>query len=397
VLLGTTLAPDAAPAASATGSTAGAAVLSVTSPSLADPAAAIPEVGTLRDKYSVGLPANTGSTVTTQPAAAAALAHGADTSQLAHLEGLGQLRASYSSTSPSPAAGVLPGVLPGPQGLTATIGTSAAVGRAGTMSDVTPRGLDQDSSSRAAPSAAAASGSSSGAASAGGDMADVLGGIFSAAAAATTTAAAQGEAWGGCSTGSSGPKSWLQAQGGPDGVGVMGSGVMGSGGLVAGGSCAQAVKGKVPLFAASGAASSQDAGCAPLLDPTQPRSFDLPSASTLHHHTLYTATPSAATAMSGGPTSVASSAAGHKLRHLLGATDASAVTSDAHEYVTAVTSDAGDAGSDAEGLSQRGLLSSSGQGFAGLNGADQGAVDGAGSVLDRDEIALCLGYHTMLD
>jgi hypothetical protein len=48
--------------------------------------------------------------------------------------------------------------------------------------------------------------------------------------------------------------------------------------------------------------------------------------------------------------------------------------------------------SDTEGISQRGLLSSSARGFARLNGAD-----GGGDGLDSDEVALCLGYHAMLD
>jgi hypothetical protein len=49
--------------------------------------------------------------------------------------------------------------------------------------------------------------------------------------------------------------------------------------------------------------------------------------------------------------------------------------------------------SDTEGISQRGLLSSSARGFARLNGAEGGGGDG----LDSDEVALCLGYHAMLD
>jgi hypothetical protein len=133
--------------------------------------------------------------------------------------------------------------------------------------------------------------------------------------------------------------------------------------------------------------AAQGAGFAPLLDPFLPRSSDLsypppaaePTGGSALHGTTTSYTPWDLQTLRGGAAAAA-----------VGGATAAPLQSDSDV-------------SNAAGVSEWGLLSSRARGAARLNdvGLDRGYTSGAGGVSegesDSDEVALCLGYHAMLD
>jgi len=146
--------------------------------------------------------------------------------------------------------------------------------------------------------------------------------------------------------------------------------------------------------------TAHNSSFSPLLAPSQPRSFNMPTAE--HQQRAQAAAAVGGLTAAAAPAYSSAAAFTTPQQHLLAGPGARPrnwapqpgvpFSSDSSSAVMWSNQLYGTSAS-AEGLSEGGLLSSSARGFARLNGGPHHG----GSELDSDEVALCLGYHSMLD
>lgn len=322
-----------------------------------------PELGRLREKFSAGR----------SPVASPKAAQGAQGAQGtflgSSLPGSVSPVASGTASGPAPAAGA----------------GSARPQEAGfNPSSPNSSRIDQDQQQRGATGGRGVSSAEAGASG----LAGGVGGVGAASAAPAVAAAGEHQ-------GASGSSS--NTQGGSPGniLGYRGAGWLG-------GSTAENTGNPLmnPTIARLIRETAHTSSFRPLLAPSQPRSFNMPLAAPHQQRGQAAAAAVGGSTAAAAPAYTSAAAFTTPPQHLLSGAGAQTrnwepqpgvpISSDSSSAVLWSNQLYGTSAS-AEGMSEGGLLSSSARGFARLNGG------GGVSDLDSDEVALCLGYHSMLD